>query len=137
MILLGHNKDSEMHLFPRLFFSESFSLDTSDKTTSRITSSCLTVSWRKVDDIFHLSLVITSSKKQSYLMVCIANVACNILWFWWDKFFNNIKLLSHYVSINFVKRAPFLFLQTSLFSNLVSLCLLSCWALYNLKYSVS
>ena len=42
--------------------------------------------------------------------------------FWENKFFSNsIKLLSHYVSVNFLYWAPFFFRQGSLFGNSISL----------------
>ena len=44
-------------------------IDTSDKTTSRITSSCWTVRQRKVDGIFHPSLTTISFESRALWLV--------------------------------------------------------------------
>ena len=57
----------------------------------------------------------------------LASIA-NILWFWRQKFFSNsIKLLSHYISINFFYWTPLLsFSLKSLYLSTQFLCLLTC-----------
>ena len=59
------------------------------KSNFQITSSCLTVCWKKVDGILHPSSTTTS--KNTYETI------------WWDMIFSNsIKLLSYCVSIKFL-----------------------------------
>ena len=77
-ILLGKNKKNDESIFLFLesfsgqnlislfFVPKSYSLDTFDKTTSRIISSCLTVCWEKIDGMLYPSLTTVISSECSY-----------------------------------------------------------------------
>ena len=69
---------------------KSFSLDTSDKSTVQITSSCFTVCWRKVGVLYFIHhRQQYNLKKDTYVYIIVFSD------FWWDNFFSkSIKLLS-------------------------------------------
>ena len=101
-------------------------------TISQIPSSCLIVYRGKADVIFYPSSITISSKDKAILWLD------NTSWFWWDKFFSNsIKLLSHYVSINFFYWKTFtfffsrhLYLSTRFLCILTYLSLVQPWIFY-------
>ena len=120
VILLGDSKNVEIRLFfSRAFFLEkavasstdfhyslsyfllittSFSLDTSDNTTFRITSSCLTVCWENAHGILHPSSI-TISSESSYLIA--SSNDSNIFFIQlWDKLFSNSLNISFTLWIN-------------------------------------
>ena len=79
-------------------------------------------SWKKIQ----------KEKKISFKrLIVMASSYKNSTNFWWDKFFNNtIRLLPHYVSINFLYWTPFLFFSfRHFYLSTQFLCLLTCLSL--------
>ena len=142
MILLDYSTwNSEIHLFflrklakllqwsslPCFILPKSFSLDTSDKSTFQITSSCLIICWRKVDGILYPSLTTISSKVKIGICFSIFGFLTS------DEKSSSAAVLIYFPilyqpssQILVLNNFSFLFLQTSLFVNLISLLWILC-----------
>ena len=96
-----------------LFITKSFSLDTSDKTTSWITSSYLTVCYKKVYGKLHPSVTAIISSQCNYLYLTSTT-------FWWGRFFSNSINITFTLCINqflLLNTVSFIFLKTFLLIN--------------------
>ena len=108
----------KLYWCPNFFFiTKSFSLHTSDKTTSWINSSCSTICWGQVGGILLSSstTIISTECSLSYL-------ASNISW--WGKFFSNSINITFTLCINqflLLNTFSFIFLQKFLLINSISL----------------
>ena len=107
----------KLYWCPNFFFiTKSFSLHTSDKTTSWINSSCSTICWGQVGGILLSSstTIISTECSLSYLASKASSSAIVLI------------LLSHYVSINFFFWTPFLlFFSRNFYWSTRFLCLLT------------
>ena len=110
-----------------MFITNSFSLGTSAKTTSKTTSwinsCCLTVFWEKVDGTLYLFSTTIISSECNYLAFTIGS---NIFWYETSSLATLLILLPHYQSIySFLWTALLLVFQTFYFTDLWSV-----WTLF-------
>ena len=141
-MLVWNSSFSSRVFFPGKYYSlsgqlstglhKSFSVDTSDKTTSWITSAYLTVCWRKADGIIHPSSTTTSSESIATLWL----VAKYVAWRVWLIFCDSDETSSlatalnyfhiMYLSISSVEHLFFFFYCKLRYISTQFLCLLTC-----------